>query len=453
MIVAGRYRLVARLGEGGAGTVWRAHDELLHRDVAVKSLKTAHADLAIAEARAAARVNHPAIVVIHDVIVENGAPWIVMDLVAARSLDRVIKEGGPLPDERVAAIGLRVLEALDAAHAHGLLHRDVKPANVLLDADGQALLSDFGIAAQLDGQMNSAGSPGYMAPERLRDEPAGPASDLWSLGATLYAAAEGKPPFQRALPAAVVAAVLMAEPPAPAHAGPRLAGLLSAMLAKDQKRRPSSAEIRTALQAVVAGRDHSVRLGRRPWWPVAAGVAAVAVAAGVFLMTRDSPDTGRFAAAPDPCSLLTLTQVQTALGGQVTAERAGTECTWNHRRRGTVWRYVVVRLTAYPPGNGRGATETARLAFAGLRARADSDAGVTFTKASASPSDRTGLGDEAFAQGSYDSFAKKATSMVWFRIGNLVAEIDCAKLDSRETRRGADQAATLVAARLAGTGT
>ncbi|WP_406673099.1 serine/threonine-protein kinase [Nonomuraea sp. N2-4H] len=231
-LLAGRYRLIERLGQGGAGTVWRAIDEVLDRQVAVKQVRVPegmsqreHAefiDRAIHEARSAGRLRDPAIVLVHDVVIEGAQPWIIMDLVSGRSLDKVIKESGPLPPGYVAAIGLRVLSALEVAHAHGMLHHDVKPANILLDADGTAMLTDFGIATPMSGQggpFGHAGSPGYMAPERLNEQPSGPASDLWSLGASLYTAVEGRAPFDRGMPAAIAAAVLLHEPPYPARAG------------------------------------------------------------------------------------------------------------------------------------------------------------------------------------------------------------------------------------------
>ncbi|WP_345400987.1 serine/threonine-protein kinase [Nonomuraea salmonea] len=227
-LLASRYRLIERLGQGGAGTVWRAIDEVLDRQVAVKQVRVPerlspqeHAefiDRAIHEARSAGRLRDPAIVLVHDVVIEGAQPWIIMDLVTGRSLDKVIKQSGPLPPEYVAAIGLRVLSALEVAHAHGMLHQDVKPANILLDGDGSAMLTDFGIAAPISGvgdRFGSAGSPGYMAPERLNQQPSGPASDLWSLGASLYTAVEGRAPFERGLPAAIAAAVLLHEPPYP----------------------------------------------------------------------------------------------------------------------------------------------------------------------------------------------------------------------------------------------
>ncbi|MET7459863.1 serine/threonine-protein kinase, partial [Nonomuraea sp. NPDC005501] len=209
--VGGRYRLIEPLGEGGMGVVWRAHDRLLDRTVAVKEVRytgvgdAQRADLnrrTIREARAAGRLDHPSVVVIHDVVEEDGRPWIVMQLVPSRSLAQAIGERGPLPVEQVALIGERVLGALRAAHATGVLHRDVKPENVLLADDGRVVLTDFGIATLeaepgLTATGGLVGTPAYMPPERLNGEPARPESDLWSLGATLYAAAEGAPAYRR----------------------------------------------------------------------------------------------------------------------------------------------------------------------------------------------------------------------------------------------------------------
>lgn len=183
-LLAGRYLLVERLGEGGAGTVWRGVDQVLDRQVAVKQVRvpagltpqerSAFTGRAIHEARSAGRLRDPAIVLVHDVVLDGDQPWIIMDLVTGRSLDKVIKDGGPLPPHEVARIGLRVLSALETAHMHGMLHHDVKPANILLDGDGSAMLTDFGIAVPLYGQDGggpAGGSLGYMAPERLTSRP------------------------------------------------------------------------------------------------------------------------------------------------------------------------------------------------------------------------------------------------------------------------------------------
>lgn len=231
--VGNRYRLVEPLGEGGMGVVWRAYDELLDRTVAIKEVRYSgvgerqRAELnrrTIREARAAGRLDHPSVVVIHDVVEEDGRPWIVMQLVRSRSLAEAIRADGPLPVARAAAIGARVLDALRTAHATGVLHRDVKPENVLLADDGRVVLTDFGIAtmeseAGLTATGSLVGTPAYMPPERLNGEPARPESDLWSLGATLYAAVEGGPPFRRDSWAATVAAVLRDAVDPPRRAG------------------------------------------------------------------------------------------------------------------------------------------------------------------------------------------------------------------------------------------
>ncbi|TDD28586.1 serine/threonine protein kinase, partial [Nonomuraea terrae] len=241
--VSGRYRLIEPIGEGGMGVVWRAYDEVLDRTVAIKEVRYTGVDEArraelnrrtIREARAAGRLDHPSVVVVHDVVEEDGRPWIVMQLVRSRSLAQVVRESGPLRAGQVGVIGDRVLDALRAAHATGVLHRDVKPENVLLADDGRVVLTDFGIASMetetgLTATGGLVGTPAYMPPERLNGEPARPESDLWSLGATLYTAVEGRPPYKGDSWAATVAAVLRDEPRPPVRAGaltPVIMGLL-----------------------------------------------------------------------------------------------------------------------------------------------------------------------------------------------------------------------------------
>jgi len=258
--VAGRYHLIEPIGRGGMGIVWRAHDELLDRPVAVKEVRyngavgDELADLnrrTMREARAAGRLTHPNVVVVHDVIEEDGRPWIVMQLVPSRSLGQVIREEGPLPPERVAHIGLEVLKALRSAHAMGVLHRDVKPENVLLADDGRVVLTDFGIArVETDSTMTRTGlvgTPAFMPPERLRGAPAQRESDLWSLGATLYAAVEGRPPHDKGAPLPTMHAVLMDEPEPAVHAG-RLAPLIEGLLRKDPAERPTYDQIERMLR-------------------------------------------------------------------------------------------------------------------------------------------------------------------------------------------------------------
>src|SRR6266568_3059169 len=252
-VVAGRYQLLGQIGHGAMGTVWRARDLVLARDVAVKEVQvlglagTAERKVlqerALREARVAARLNHPGLVTVHDVIEADAGIWIVMELVPSRSLARVLAEDGPLPPARAAELGTMLIDALGSAHTSGIVHRDVKPANVLLTEDGRAVLTDFGIAT-LNGDpgLTQAGmvmaTPGFCAPERIRGEPAGAASDLWSLGATLYAAVEGHGPFEsRDCPMAVLTSIVHADPPPAASAGP-LRPVISALMSRDPAERP-----------------------------------------------------------------------------------------------------------------------------------------------------------------------------------------------------------------------
>ncbi|WP_454318356.1 protein kinase domain-containing protein [Streptomyces phaeoluteigriseus] len=267
-LVAGRYRLVDAIGSGGMGRVWRAHDELLHRAVALKELTAAlyvsESDRTVllartrAEARAAARINHSAVVTVHDVLEHDGRPWIVMELVEGRSLADAVKEDERVEPTEAARIGLWVLRALRAAHAAGVLHRDVKPGNVLLSDDGRVLLTDFGIA-QIDGDTTITrtgevvGSVDFLAPERIRGHDPGQSSDLWALGATLYTAVEGRSPFRRTSPLSTMQAIVEEEPAEPRYAGP-LAPVIAALLRKDPAARPDTAGTERLLAEAAEGR-------------------------------------------------------------------------------------------------------------------------------------------------------------------------------------------------------
>ncbi|MFD9504495.1 serine/threonine-protein kinase [Streptomyces sp. NPDC060035] len=269
IVLAGRYRLGDVLGRGGMGKVWRAHDEVLNRTVAVKELTAglyaAEADRAVLhartqkEARAAARITHPGVVTVHDVIEYDNRPWIVMQYVDGPSLADATKETGEVEPREAARIGLHVLSALRAAHSAGVLHRDVKPGNVLLARDGQVLLTDFGIAA-IEGDSTITrtgelvGSIDYLAPERVRGGDPGPASDLWSLGATLYTAVEGRSPFRRTSPISTMQAVVTEEPPPPERGG-ALAPVITALLRKDPADRPTAAETERMLLEAMEGRQ------------------------------------------------------------------------------------------------------------------------------------------------------------------------------------------------------
>ncbi|MDX3690874.1 protein kinase [Streptomyces europaeiscabiei] len=308
-LIAGRYRLLAKLGHGGMGTVWRAKDETVDREVAVKEPRIpdhlpererANAfERMRREARAAARLDHPSVVNVHDVAVVDGQPWIVMELVRGRSLGDALQEG-TLGVRDAARIGLDVLGALEAAHAAGILHRDVKPDNVLLGRHDRVVLADFGIA-QIEGETNLTdtggfvGSPEYIAPERVLGQRPGPASDLWSLGVVLYAATEGVSPFRRSNTPATLQSVLNATPAAPASATGPLAEAINGLLQKDPARRPTAARVRELLETAAnppapvvtqvvqqvagppAGDTKGIRIGAK----TLAGVGAVVVSAAV----------------------------------------------------------------------------------------------------------------------------------------------------------------------------
>ncbi|MFG3509760.1 serine/threonine-protein kinase [Streptomyces sp. NPDC047821] len=273
-LIAGRYRVVRQLGRGGMGVVWRAVDEVLGREVALKELRTytdssGHelADLRLRmqrEARAAARVRHPGVISVHDVADHQGRPVIVMELIDGPSLDDVLNERGVMDPREAAAIGAKVLEALDAAHAVGVLHRDVKPGNVLLDRGGRVVLTDFGIAAMEDPGDGSAthltrsgeivGSLDFLAPERAQGQEPGPASDVWALGATLYAAVEGASPFRRTSTWSTLSAIVGEPLPEPRRAGP-LGPVLGQLMDKDPAGRPDAATAARLLAAVAEGRE------------------------------------------------------------------------------------------------------------------------------------------------------------------------------------------------------
>ncbi len=264
-LVAGRYRLGPLLGQGGMGRVWAAHDEVLERGVAVKEVlvppavpeaeREALVARTLREARAAARVRHPRVVTVYDVVEHDARPWIVLQLLAPRTLADVLAEEGPLDPARAARIGLQVLDGLTAVHAAGVLHRDVKPGNVLFGPDGDAVLADFGVAALDDDAAVTStglvlGSPAYLAPERARGATPTPAADLWSLGATLFAAVEGRSPFHRDGPLPTLGALLIEDVPAAPAAG-ALAPAVAALLTKDPAARADADRARALLEAAL----------------------------------------------------------------------------------------------------------------------------------------------------------------------------------------------------------
>lgn len=356
------------------GAVWLAGDELLHRDVAVKEffwppqLEAAERETlrqrALREVRTAARLNHPNIVGVYDVIEQDGRPWIVMQLVPYRSLSDAVREDGPLSPAQAAQVGLRILAALRAAHAAGVLHRDVKPGNVLLGPEDQVVLTDFGMAIADGGPTLTTsgiliGSPSYMAPERARGERATAAADMWSLGATLYAAVEGRPPFGRDGTMAVLTAVVGDDPDPPSRAG-ALWPVIDGLLRKVPGERLGAAEAERLLHRVAE--DNGVRASQRSAGrhePHETGTAAVAppLIPGLKQYAPDPRD--QEVAGPDSPTLVTrqgklarsrrrLAAVATVTVFAVLAAAAGlaTERALSHR-------------AASPPGPERSAARSA----------------------------------------------------------------------------------------------
>jgi len=327
-IVAGRYALQGELGRGGMGVVWRAQDQVIGRQVAIKELKFPNApedasvltERMLREVRSAGRLNDPAVVTVYDVVTENGATYIVMELVEAPTLADLVRDRGPLPAQQIALVGERVLSALRAAHAAGIVHRDVKPANIMVAPDGRVKLTDFGIAhAADDPRLTTSGmivgSPAFMAPERVEGRDALPESDLWSLGTTLFFAAEGIVAFERSTTAATLHAIMTEAPYLTRVQGPLAAAILGLLVTKPEARM-SYDQVRgllAAAQGVQAqptppsgGTAMMPQSGRpmtrlapapakrnlRPLWLSLAAVAVIgALVGGIFL--------GRWMAAPE----------------------------------------------------------------------------------------------------------------------------------------------------------
>ncbi|WP_328769215.1 serine/threonine-protein kinase [Streptomyces sp. NBC_00286] len=264
-LLAGRYRLGEVLGRGGMGTVWRAKDETLGRTVAVKELRFPSSidedekrrliTRTLREAKAIARIRNTGAVTVFDVVDEDNRPWIVMELIEGKSLAEAIREDGLLTPKRAAEVGLAVLDVLRAAHREGILHRDVKPSNVLISEDGRVVLTDFGIA-QVEGDPSITstgmlvGAPSYISPERARGHKPGPAADLWSLGGLLYASVEGVPPYDKGSAIATLTAVMTEPLEQPMNAGP-LEKVISGLLVKDPEQRLDEAGARAMLTEVI----------------------------------------------------------------------------------------------------------------------------------------------------------------------------------------------------------
>ncbi|MFE7750844.1 serine/threonine-protein kinase [Streptomyces sp. NPDC057428] len=264
-LLAGRYRLGDVLGRGGMGTVWRAADETLGRTVAVKELRFPSSieedekrrliTRTLREAKAIARIRNTSAVTVYDVVDEDDRPWIVMELIEGKSLAEVIREDGTLTPRRAAEVGLAILDVLRSAHREGILHRDVKPSNVLISEDGRVVLTDFGIA-QVEGDPSVTstgmlvGAPSYISPERARGHKPGPPADMWSLGGLLYASVEGRPPYDKGSAIATLTAVMTEPVEKPEHAGP-LEEVIYGLLARDPDQRLDDAGARVLLNAVI----------------------------------------------------------------------------------------------------------------------------------------------------------------------------------------------------------
>ena len=418
-VLSGRYRLVEPLASGGMGTVWRALDLLLDRPVAVKEVRLPPSldddarqllrRRTIREAQVAARLRHPAVVTIFDVVEQDGRPWIVMELVPSRSLAEIIRTDGPLPPARVAGIGLRVLDAIVTAAAAGVEHRDIKPANVLVTTQGRVVLTDFGIARHVgDDTLTSAGlivgSPDYLAPERARGRTGGLAADLWSLGATMYDAVEGRRPFERNGPLPTLAAVVMDEPDPPQRAGP-LRPVIDGLLVKDPAHRLDADRTRSMLQRVLRGRPAggTVPLPRHPSddrpppsAPEPAAEPPVVIPMGP---TRPWPADG--AADAEPPGAADRTTPSTPVAGEPTAATAdgtadtaaaavtapadGTASTGTEPSIGAQIPTGAVERTVTEPANGRAAGPTGAAAVAGsaVPASAEGRTGAESTAADA----------------------------------------------------------------------
>ena len=358
-VIGGRYRLLEVIGSGGMGRVWKAEDQLLKRTVAVKEITTPTdvstsqmLDLQLStmrEARAAARLEHPGVVQVFDVIWRPGRSWIVMEYVPSRSLHDVVAEDGPLTHRAAAEVGLAVLSALAAAHRAGVLHRDVKPHNVLIATDGRVVLTDFGLAKlettdpDPDRPEPLFGSPFYVAPERLQGRKSTAESDLWSLGATLYAATEGRPPFRRESTTQSLAALIV-EPPDPQQRPGPLGPVLDGLLVKDPAARLTAAQAEPMLRriaeraiGVVSLVDDGERAGtvygkRRGHRAAVIGAAAVLALAGTasILISRD-----RHLASP-PAAIVSTGSVAAPVATgvqQCTTSAAGTPVTGTTEQR------------------------------------------------------------------------------------------------------------------------
>ncbi|WP_051760500.1 serine/threonine-protein kinase [Herbidospora cretacea] len=482
--LASRYLLLRPLGSGGMGTVWLAHDEMLDREVAVKELRVPdgmgereRAELVtrvMREAEVTARLRHPAVVSVHDVLVEDGRPWIVMERLNGRPLSAEISAHGGLQPGAVAEIGARMVDALSAAHAHGVQHRDVKPGNVFLTVDGRVVLTDFGIARQADttnltGDGMLIGSPGFIAPERLEGHSGGPASDLWSLGATLYTALEGAPPY-RGSHVQVIQATLTAPVPAPRVGGP-LGTLVTWLMARDPADRPDAATAGRLFQEIVRGGNPDIApAGRKKnglWVAVAAGAAAVVAAAVVLIAPWETggaaapvgqrPPAPLFAQDVDLCRVVSADQVKALLGQNARPTEIEGGCQWTVEGTGL---RVEPTTDSDTPDWWDLDLDAARSLYGGIKrhvANQPRDSSLIWyeigTKrriptVTSAIRPLTGVGEEAFTWDVTSAEGRIIAVDVYFRVGDFVGRVEYADLGDRtsdQIRTGAETAARAAA--------
>ncbi|WP_214326636.1 serine/threonine-protein kinase [Nonomuraea sediminis] len=465
--LADRYSLVRPLGSGGMGRVWLARDEMLDREVAVKELTLQEnlpakmrSDLvtrAVREAQATAMLRHPGVVALHDVIVEHERPWLVMELLRGQTLADAVRARGPMPAQQVARIGADVLEALSAAHAHGLQHRDVKPGNVFLTETGRVVLTDFGIARQegmatITEQGLMIGSPGFIAPERLEGEPGGPAGDVWSLGATLFTAVQGYPPFDGSPADRIKATLTQPVPRAPEPLGP----VLEAMMARAPAARPGAQAAIHALRQIAAGqspfiainRDVGRRRGRAVIW-IAAAVAVVLVAAAAFFLLKPGENAlpEAFTQPMNVCTLLSAQDVGGLLRtGQPPKPKPGSDdlgpkCGWELPGAGIA---VQVQKDSDTPDPWSMTPRSAQTLFANQQrywTKYDQidwtwpEIGVKGSQQARRTPVRTigGVGEQAFAFELTGKTGKVHTAYVFYRLTNLVVSVDYTTLATSPT--------------------
>ncbi|MGN9839595.1 serine/threonine-protein kinase [Nonomuraea sp. H19] len=481
--LAGRYTLLRPLGAGGMGKVWLARDEMLDREVAVKELTLAEgtspkerADSvkrSVREAQATARLRHPGIVALHDVVVEHERPWLVMELLRGRTLAETVREFGPMPPGHAARIGADVLEALSTAHAQGLQHRDVKPGNVFLTESGRVVLTDFGIARQ-EGQATiteqglTIGSPGFIAPERLEGHPGGPASDLWSLGATLHVALTGAPAYDGSAAQRVQATLTQPPPLLPGPLGP----LLSAMMAYHPAARPDARVVIHALRQVAAGGpapqlpvsqeatapSKTRKRGRVALW-IAAAVVLVLAAGGttafLVLGERGGGTPEAFTVPMDVCTLISseeagrLLRTQKPPKGKPSANAEGPTCGWSISGTGvglqvqkdsdTVdpWSMTTVSAHALLQSQKRHWSRSNEVLWSWP------EIGVPkSTKATRTPvHDVAGVGEEAFGYELAGETGRVHTAQIFYRLANLVVRVEYSTTTDRPTDEDVKQSA------------